>query len=345
MSTKPAVKPLDTTEIAKMALAMMATHGITPTPEHYAVWFYYSEGSNKALAVEINQALQNKRKIDDAFCDYLNSRFVAENIDHAVVEQARRDAHALMQHAIALMDGMTQNTSNYSRDMDETVKDLSGHLHIKELREVADAIINKTKELQSHSQNLSTRLQASSKEVQSLRRDLEKITAEAQKDFLTSVDNRKAFDRKLDDMMAITRADGQEMCLLMLDIDNFKDFNDKYGHMVGDEVLKGVARVLVESVRGKDVVARFGGEEFAILLPNTPLAGGLAVAENLRKSVANKRFIRKDNNEKLQEVTISLGVASLKPDDTANLFVTRADDALYRSKKGGRNKVTQESVK
>jgi diguanylate cyclase len=345
MSVKPAVKSPDTTELAKMALAMMATHGVSPTPEHYAVWYYYCQGSKRELVAEINQTLQNKRRIDDAYCDYLNSRYLAENIDHQVVEQARQDAKALMEHAISLMEGVTKSTHGYNRDMDKAVTDLKGRLHVKELRDVADAIIGKTQELQSHSQNLSSRLEASSREVQALRRDLEKITAEAKKDFLTSVDNRKAFDARLDEMMAAARREKQDFCLLMVDIDHFKSFNDKHGHMVGDEVLKGVARVLVECVRGKDVVARFGGEEFAILLPATPLAGGLAVAEHLRKAVAGKHFIRKDTGKQLEDVTISIGVGAFKPDDTANSLVTRTDDALYRSKKGGRNKVTQESMK
>ena len=156
--------------------------------------------------------------------------------------------------------------------------------------------------------------------------------------------NRKSLEIKLDELTAWAKEKNADLCLLMIDIDHFKTFNDKYGHLVGDEVLRKVGRALVDSVKGKDFVARYGGEEFAVLLPSTPLGGGLAVAEILRKNIAETDLVRKDTGASIGLVSVSIGVARYRPEaDSIAMLISRADNALYRSKIGGRNRVTQES--
>ena len=110
-------------------------------------------------------------------------------------------------------------------------------------------------------------------------------------------------------------------------------------------MLKIVAKTLTDSVKGMDTVSRFGGEEFAVILPRTPIGGGMIVAETIRKTIASKELKRKSTGEHYGQVTISLGVASYRHHhDTPQTLIKRADDALYRSKKAGRNRVTQENL-
>ncbi|MFN2309670.1 MAG: GGDEF domain-containing protein, partial [Gammaproteobacteria bacterium] len=106
--------------------------------------------------------------------------------------------------------------------------------------------------------------------------------------------NRKAFDTALLELTTAANDTGSELCLIMADIDHFKHFNDNHGHLIGDKLLRFVANILKDSLKGQDLVTRFGGEEFAILLPNTPLRGALAVAESLRARVQNQRLKRTD---------------------------------------------------
>jgi diguanylate cyclase len=178
-----------------------------------------------------------------------------------------------------------------------------------------------------------------------LRENLAKVTTESERDFLTGTFNRKTFDKRLLEAMQEAKEKRTELVLVMLDVDHFKKFNDTFGHLIGDEVLKIVARTLTDSVKGMDTVARYGGEEFAVILPKTPIGGGMIVADAIRKTIAGRELKRKDTGANYGQITISAGVASFRHDkDTPETLVKRADEALYRSKHAGRNRVTQENL-
>ena len=148
-------------------------------------------------------------------------------------------------------------------------------------------------------------------------------------DPLTNVANRRFMDMGLEKYFSCTRRYGKSFSIIMLDIDDFKKYNDTHGHSAGDEMLASVAQVLIDDIRNADAIARYGGEEFLIMLPETSREAALVTAERVRKGVAEKTF-----------VTISLGVASydkemVKKEDLVN----KADEALYRAKKAGKNQV------
>jgi diguanylate cyclase len=175
--------------------------------------------------------------------------------------------------------------------------------------------------------------------VTELRKNLDNVKKEAMTDGLTGLSNRKAFDKQIRDAVEESDNIGIPVVLMMLDIDFFKKFNDTYGHQVGDQVLRLVARTLTDNVKGRDIAARYGGEEFAIILPETALPSGLKVAEVLRRSVESKEVVNKTNNETLGRITLSVGVAEYKPGESISQFIERADAALYEAKKAGRNRV------
>jgi diguanylate cyclase (GGDEF)-like protein/PAS domain S-box-containing protein len=157
-------------------------------------------------------------------------------------------------------------------------------------------------------------------------------------DELTGLNNRRALQGKLEEEFRLSRRYEHPLSLLMIDVDHFKKFNDSYGHLAGDEVLKGVALWLRDLVRTTDFVARFGGEEFAVILPNTGLGGALLLAERVRAAIARPR-------PDLKSVTISIGVAALTSDHSdVNALVSNADEALYRAKAEGRNRVLHASA-
>ncbi len=134
-------------------------------------------------------------------------------------------------------------------------------------------------------------------------------------------------------------AGGEPLCLLMADIDFFKRFNDTHGHPIGDQVLKLVARTLTETLKGRDTPARFGGEEFAVILPQTVLESAVIVAEQIRVRVASRVIKRRDTQQQLGSITLSIGVTQYRPGDTIADLVQRADEALYAAKGAGRNRV------
>ena len=162
-------------------------------------------------------------------------------------------------------------------------------------------------------------------------------------DPLTSLANRKYFDSALEKFIAQSRAGGEPLALLLTDIDHFKAFNDTFGHLTGDQVLRLVAVAVKQNVKGQDIAARYGGEEFAIILPNTPLRAALTVADHVRRAVMTKELMKRSTGEHLGRVTISVGVATLGNEDTGQSLIERADNCLYAAKRNGRNRVMCET--
>lgn len=129
------------------------------------------------------------------------------------------------------------------------------------------------------------------------------------------------------------------MSLMLTDIDHFKTFNDNFGHLTGDQVLRLVAMSVKHNVKGEDTTARYGGEEFAVILPNTILRAAVTVAEHIRRAVIAKELMKRSTGEHLGRMTISIGVATLRKGDTGQSLIERADTCLYAAKRHGRNRV------
>ncbi len=200
-----------------------------------------------------------------------------------------------------------------------------------------------TKEMEINNKKLEARLSASAQEIEQLQQNLEAVRNESFTDPLTTLSNRKFFDQSLVKAIAEGKEKNEPLALLMTDIDHFKNFNDKFGHLTGDQVLRLVALSVKQNVKGRDVASRYGGEEFGVVLPNTTLESATTVAEQIRRAVMGKELMKRSSGERLGRVTISIGAAVLRPDDTAQSLIERADACLYAAKRNGRNCVMCEA--
>jgi diguanylate cyclase len=135
----------------------------------------------------------------------------------------------------------------------------------------------------------------------------------------------------------------EPLSLMMSDVDHFKKFNDTYGHLTGDQVLRLVSMSIKQNIKGQDTATRYGGEEFAVVLPNTVLRSAIVVGDHIRRAVMTKELMKRSTGEHLGRVTVSIGVATLRKGDTPQTLIERADACLYAAKRHGRNRVMSET--
>lgn len=197
------------------------------------------------------------------------------------------------------------------------------------------SLLEAARKMLEANQKLHAELAEAKAELQDHTRRIEVHMAEARTDALAGVANRRALDEELARRYAAWQRQGTPLSFLILDVDHFKRFNDTYGHQAGDEVLRGIGRVLGASVRDMDFVARYGGEEFAFVLPGTRLDDAKSAAERIRTAISSAKFTFA--GEELR-VTVSVGLAELIPGDTLVSLLKHADAALYAAKNNGRNR-------
>jgi diguanylate cyclase len=331
-------------EGAKKTLELLTQHSLPPTPENYSIWYHYVMGSNAEIVREINAILANKLVFSEDTSHYLYNKYINTSVTQRKIDDAANDTQKVLQAVSHMVQDFAGETKSYSKGVDEALTDISKNLEEGNVKNIVQGLMETTKALKERGEQMNKKLEESQGEISQLRRNLQQVTLESQRDFLTGTYNRKTFEKFFEEYEGAAKQDNTELCMIIIDVDHFKQFNDKYGHLIGDEVLKIVARSLTDSLKGRDIVARFGGEEFLVLLPDTPIDIAARVADNIRQTISAKELKRKDTGENYGTITVSMGIARYRHmADTLPTLMKRADDALYRSKREGRNRVNKES--
>ncbi|MCU1748254.1 diguanylate cyclase [Pseudomonas sp. 6D_7.1_Bac1] len=259
--------------------------------------------------------------------------------------QAASEGHADNRSAAREMDTQIREQVDGLQSSMQDAADLEGLKHVLEnhLEGLLGTMDQHQKQRDEREQEVAARLQglaervaSMEQEAQGYREHLEEQRQKALVDPLTGLPNRAAWSERLEHEIAQWQQHGNSLLLAMLDLDHFKRINDNYGHLAGDKVLKIIANVLRKRLRGTDFIARFGGEEFVLLVPNTPLAVGARLAETLRAAIEACPFHFKGERV---TISVSVGMTAFKAGEHSDLVLKRADQALYRAKNAGRNRV------
>jgi diguanylate cyclase len=332
-----------TLAFAEIALSQIRALSQPASPRNFEIWYHYATGYNPALNQTINDTLAKKGSLsggdlDDIYDNHITSSRIGDRIDTV-------NARVLdeIKQVLDMIDVAAGSATSYSESLADASQKLASDNDGESLRAVIERLAQGAKEMEINNKKLEARLSASKQEIEQLQQNLEAVRTESFTDPLTTLSNRKFFDQALAKAMAEAKAKNEPLSLLMTDVDHFKSFNDKYGHLTGDQVLRLVALAVKQNVKGRDTAARYGGEEFVIALPNTALQSAITVADHIRRAVMTKELMKRSSGERLGRVTVSIGAAVLRPNDTAQTLIERADNCLYAAKRNGRNRVICEA--
>jgi diguanylate cyclase len=325
-------------EYVRLALPLMSKHEIPITPKNYTVWYTHVTGENGELSEVINSIIARNEIFDDEINEKLYNQFCIEKNEDEL-RRFREGLQQILDTILREVMEITGQTERYESAVSKSISRLSEGVSSENLTDIIREIIHETKAMGSHGKDIQQKLRETTENLTVIRKEFEEAKSASLIDFLTGAPNRKALNEKYTEYAAEAVPGSQDLSLLLLDIDHFKQFNDKYGHLVGDDVLKFVSRKIKDIVRGRDFFARFGGEEFAVLLPETPLQGAEKVAENIRKFFSDSPIKTLSGSVKLGNITVSIGVASYREKETFEELIFRADKALYCAKETGRNRV------
>lgn len=328
--------------IAHETVDLIGDQKLAPHAQNYELWLAYRMRTNSDLTRAVDEILKSGQPFTEESSDQLYEKHMARGrLSGQVLVTGERIAKELNSVISALTDA-GKGASDYSGVLDRATNAIDRGLDSASLRDLIFDLAAATADIAARNGDLKTRLESSSKEIDEMRHTLRRVRMEALSDGLTGLANRKMFDETLQTRVKEAASERTPLCLLMCDIDHFKRFNDTWGHQTGDQIIRFVASALRNSAKGDSLAARYGGEEFALVLPRTDLRAARTLAESLRKAVESKALVRKSTGEDLGKITISIGVALFKPDDTPCSLLERADACLYASKRTGRNRVTTE---
>jgi diguanylate cyclase len=331
-------------EIASKALAAMDNQQVPPTPPNFKVWYNYHTGRFPDLTRSLDVLMQSRHPFTSDLNQQLHDQFFGHEREVNALRETGQQIETALTTALNILGDADKGAGRYGEALQALSGELADASAAADVRNLVASVLDETHRMQQQNRGLQEQLKTSASEIAQLREDLASVKREAMTDTLTGLANRKYFDIALQERMRQSFGSGAPVCLLMLDIDHFKRFNDSYGHQLGDQVLKLVARTLIDTVKGRDLPARYGGEEFVVILPDTALRDAMTLADKIRIAVASRRIVKKSTGEELGTITMSIGAAEYIFGEAGSEWIQRADMALYAAKHAGRNRVMADGL-
>lgn len=321
----------------KQTIPLMLKHQVPAIPTNYALWYTYVSNESPELNASIDAAIENQQSISGVKAKEWYRNYLADT-QEVDAWQLRQSLEAMLVELSQTMTDTRSDTDKFKSSMDGCLEDLTKvekeGWTIEEVMGLVRNMVKETQQIRQSTLGFNASLANAEKEIASLRQQLQESEKEAYFDALTGLRNRRYFDAELD-----ANLKAETFSLVLVDIDHFKKINDCYGHLMGDLVLKAVAKKLQASCREGADAFRYGGEEFAILLPNTNLKQARHRADVMRRAIEKINVVNKRTNETLGDITASFGVAQLQASQNAEQLVEQADKLLYEAKRLGRNRV------
>lgn len=315
---------------AHAAMGSMLQHGVSPTPSNYLIWFSFHSDTTPGLRLAMQGGLG--QKLTQPALDDLYAQFFAVEREAQSLQAIAVRLEVAVSEAVGLIHDARDDALRYGGTLDQASTRLT--TDPQSLSSLLRRLVTETQEVSRRSEAAARNLAETSRKTKELQSELAEARHLASTDPLTGLANRRQLDEALREDLSAHKP----IALLMVDLDHFKSVNDTHGHPAGDEVLCHLAGILTDLAGEGVLAARFGGEEFAVILPGCALRDAVAVAERIRTRIGQASILLRQSGHRLS-VTASLGVAMAHPGEMPAQLIERADAALYDAKRSGRNRV------
>lgn len=321
----------------------LIAHALAPSAANYELWLGYRLGADADLSAAIERA-RATAQLTQAFCDALYEQHcIAGRLPAPMLEANQSIARELADVVASLRSAGDQSRS-YGETLSAAAALDTGAVDPALFQSLVRELAGATRKMAAHNQKLTAQIDQSAAQVETLQAALTHVSAEALTDGLTGIANRRRFQTMLQELVGGAARDGAPLSLILADIDHFKRINDTWGHPVGDQVIRFVAKALAKLTPETGLAARYGGEEFAILAPGLTRAEAEAMADAARRLVSAQRLTKRSTGEIIGVVTVSFGVVELRAGEDNATLVTRADQCLYAAKQSGRDRVVSDAT-
>lgn len=312
---------------------------VPSNPVHFTLMYELLSQADPYFGEEVERLIR-EQNYDNETAEKLYITLITQILYKALPAEK---ACKLLNDLLSTLENWIQNSKQRQEKLDAGLNNLN-KLDLPQA--VSDTLFNEVlpnvNSIVNDTQHLEKEVVRTSEEVRLLKEELERTTTIAKTDELTNIPNRRGFNEIIKTLSQNAQEQQASFAIILLDLDHFKQVNDTFGHLIGDSVLRYIAKLLHKETKGQDSIARFGGEEFVVLLPDTQYDAAIRVANNIRTKI-NARPLQIKTNQQTLSLSISAGVAMYQMGEDLDKLFHRVDQCLYKAKTSGRNRVCGES--
>lgn len=328
--------------IARRVLPFLSEHEIPVNPANYRLWYEYFSDASSHLRETLDNYLSEGTMFTQELTQALHQKFHDNEALDSRVQLIDRTEEKVQELALEIIKELVSSigqSSNFSKSIGGQIEAVRDACDLEDIRDILTDIISETDQIIKSQGAFQSWMEKSSQELAYLQEKLRRSEELVSTDELTGLSNRRAFNLRLAEEENRSKRYGHPLSLIMFDLDDFKKVNDKYGHVIGDNLLKITAESIKTTVRQTDFPARYGGEEFAVICPETGIKAAYLIAERIRIKIDETRFTVRGDSIK---ATISGGVSIISQGEKESDFIDRADKCLYLAKRSGKNRICTE---
>ncbi|MDZ4372135.1 MAG: GGDEF domain-containing protein [Phenylobacterium sp.] len=326
---------------SRKAIDAMEQNRVWPTALNFELWMNYVAAKDGHVASEIGSVLKSGQPFTEQVGEEIAEKHLPSAKLSGEILNAGKNLTEELENVSRALESARESSEAYGQQLASASMSLEHDEDAEAVRAMVETLSAATARVRDENKTLESQLAETNDELGRVKQHLETVRREAMTDGLTALANRKAFDETLAASIGKAADTGGSLCLAILDIDHFKNFNDTWGHQTGDQVIRYVASVMARIGRsGERFSARYGGEEFAVIFPGEDRDAAFAAVESAREEISSRILKRRSTNEDLGAITISSGIAEQLPGESMTALIERADGALYASKRGGRNRTS-----